>query len=84
MFPGDTLFLYTDGITEAQDERKNFFEMERLTAFLRTMAEQHLSPREINQELRNELRTFVGNAEQFDDITAVTLRILSLSGADRA
>jgi len=73
---GDTLFFYTDGVTEAKNSANEFFGEERLAAVLKRAAMEHLSPLELDQSIRDALAEFVGDAEQFDDITVVSLKIL--------
>ena len=69
--PGDTLVLYTDGVTEAEDEDQQQFGLERLIALFRdsppTDAEQ------TNRNVFDAVREFTGAAPQFDDITCLTL-----------
>jgi sigma-B regulation protein RsbU (phosphoserine phosphatase) len=71
--PGDTLFLYTDGIVEAADTGDAFYGKERLKDFLDTHATQPL--REMFSLLRADISAFCGNAEQSDDITMLAIRI---------
>ena len=70
---GDTLFLYTDGITEAADLRGEFYGKDRLRRFL----DEHggLLPRELLPLLRADIARFSAGAEQSDDITMLALRI---------
>ncbi len=64
---GDLLLLYTDGVTEAQDESDNLYEDERLLATCR----RHFgSPaRDIQEAISASIGDFVGRAPQHDDIT---------------
>ena len=68
---GDVLVLYTDGVTEAQDQNEAFFGETRL----RAAAQAHLegSAQEIQTALMSEVRAFVGDAPQFDDIALMVL-----------
>jgi sigma-B regulation protein RsbU (phosphoserine phosphatase) len=70
---GDTLFLYTDGITEAADAEGGFYGKERLRDFLD--ARIGLPLRELLPALRAGLAEFSRGAEQSDDITMLALRI---------
>ncbi|MDR2551690.1 MAG: SpoIIE family protein phosphatase [Treponema sp.] len=70
---GDTLFLYTDGVTEAVDPGGLFYGEERLRRFLDSQGE--LPPRELLAALCGDIGDFSGGAEQFDDITMLALRI---------
>jgi hypothetical protein len=64
---GDTLVLYTDGITDAQDTDGAFFGQERLLEIARA----HVgSPAEdVRDAVLGAVQTFTGEASQFDDIT---------------
>lgn len=64
---GDTLFLYTDGVNEALDEKGEFFGMERLEASLEEFI---LAKKENPIDFVNgKVSEFVGAAERHDDIT---------------
>lgn len=65
--PGDRIFLYTDGVTEATNENNELFGEERLYKFMNENI--NLEAVEILQQLKNKIDEFVGNAPQFDDIT---------------
>ena len=68
---GDKLFLYTDGVTEATDEKGELFGTERMLGALNACADS--SPREILTGVRDAVDAFVGEAEQFDDMTMLCL-----------
>ena len=70
--PGDTLFLYTDGITEAQNVNDEEFGEERLDAKLAGLGQ--LAAREIVTTVVAEVRAFAGDAPQSDDITCIAMR----------
>lgn len=70
--PGDMLFLYTDGVTEAVDRGQALFGEERLNRELTLLKAG--SPEELLQSLRDRLRNFAGDAEQSDDITMLAFR----------
>ncbi len=70
--PGDGLFLYTDGVTEARDADQNFFSEQRLEEFLRRMNGSSLP--EIIQGAVGELNNFSAGVPQTDDITILALR----------
>ena len=69
--PGDRLVMYTDGVTEAEDEDDNFFGEARLQA----VAEANLgrSVDIIEGKVVTAVLDFVGDAPQFDDITLMLL-----------
>ncbi len=68
---GDVLVLYTDGVTEAQDGRHEFFGPERLLETLR--AHQQGSAQQIQAALVHAIHAFVGDAPQYDDIALMVL-----------
>ncbi len=70
--PGDTLVLYTDGVTEAMDAENEEFGMQRLQAAFAGGAPQ--SAEAANEKVFAAVREFVAGAPQSDDITCLTLR----------
>ena len=70
--PGDTLVLYTDGVTEAMDAENVEFGMERLQAVFKGGAPE--SAEAANEAVFTAVREFVAGAPQSDDITCLTLR----------
>ncbi len=70
--PGDTLILYTDGITEAQNETEQFFGKQRLTRLVRANAEK--SPQKIQAAILEAVHEFAGDRLQFDDVTLMVVR----------
>jgi serine phosphatase RsbU (regulator of sigma subunit)/DNA-binding NarL/FixJ family response regulator len=69
--PGDVLLLYSDGITEAQDQQEAFFGEKRLLQA--AQANLGHSAQDIQDALIAEVREFVGEAPQFDDITLMVV-----------
>ena len=69
--PGDKLFIYTDGVPEATAEGGEMFGIERTMAALNACGE--ASTEEILQRVRADVDVFVGEAEQFDDLTMMCL-----------
>jgi anti-sigma regulatory factor (Ser/Thr protein kinase) len=69
---GDTLFLYTDGLSEARDSserplaRCNVLKMARQWAYL--------TPRQLVERMADAARSHAGSAEQSDDITLLAIR----------
>jgi sigma-B regulation protein RsbU (phosphoserine phosphatase) len=68
---GDILVLYTDGITDAEDEKGTFFGQERLLGSVQ--ANLGRSAQEMQDALMAEVHEFVGDAPQFDDIALMVL-----------
>jgi len=71
MAPGDLLVLYTDGVTDAENEQSTFFGQERLLEVLRTNQER--PAQDIQDTLIANIHDFVGHAPQFDDIALVVI-----------
>lgn len=71
--PGDTVFLYTDGVNEAVNEGGSFYGTERLEATLRECKASHAENPVIF--VRDSVRKFSGDAEQHDDITMLALSV---------
>jgi len=67
--PGDKLVLYTDGVTEAQNDAGDFFGKNRLRDALNEA--QPLDCASMYDAVQQSLRDFTGGAEQSDDITLV-------------
>lgn len=65
--PGDRLFVYTDGIPEAIDEKTEQYGTDRMLQALNR--DKALPMSEILPDVRKDISDFVGNADQFDDIT---------------
>ena len=65
--PGDIIFVYTDGVTEAANKENELFGEERLIMALNK--KKNVPLQELLQTVREEIGFFVGDAEQFDDIT---------------
>lgn len=69
--PGDKIFQYTDGVTEATNSHNELYGMERLTAILNQVKNQ--TPSGILPAVKADVDAFVGEAPQFDDITMLCL-----------
>ena len=70
--PGDVLFIYTDGINEAMNAKREQFTYDRLLATLGTSITH--SAAAITDEMRGAVARFAGGYPQSDDITMITLR----------
>ncbi len=75
MKPGDTLFCYTDGVTEAMDKDRQQYGEERMDACLRKQTLQ-ASPEAWIRAVELDTAGFVGGAPQSDDITMLCFRYL--------
>ena len=69
--PGDMIFQYTDGVTEATNAQNELFGMDRLQTTLNSVKENDTHA--ILAAVKNGIDTFVGDAPQFDDITMLCL-----------
>jgi sigma-B regulation protein RsbU (phosphoserine phosphatase) len=70
--PGDSIVLYSDGVTEMQNEDKMHFGNERFFEVLRENA--NLYPRNLIDEIENSLADFRGMAKQSDDVTIMVIK----------
>ncbi len=70
--PGEALFLYTDGITEAMDAEKNLFSEQRLARLLESHGRERA--RAIVERIAAEIRAFIGETPQWDDMTCMVVR----------
>ena len=68
---GDCLFLYTDGVTEAENSMHELFGEERLAACLEHADAK--TPDEVLSDVKTGIHAHVGGAEQFDDITMLCI-----------
>ena len=67
LYPGDKLFVYTDGIPEAINEQVEQYGAERMIQVLNTLKDAPM--KDVLPIVRKDIADFAGNAEQFDDIT---------------
>jgi sigma-B regulation protein RsbU (phosphoserine phosphatase) len=72
LHPGDTLALFSDGVTEAHDEDDNEFGEERLAEFLRPLKQEPAET--LVEKVFHELDRFAGSAPQYDDITLFIIK----------
>ena len=72
LHPGDKLFLYTDGITEARNTSKDFFGERRFLDIAQTKIAADSAEAGI-QAVHEAIREFAGDAVQSDDITMLEL-----------
>ncbi|MGQ0666179.1 MAG: SpoIIE family protein phosphatase [Nitrospiraceae bacterium] len=80
--PGDELFFYTDGVTEADNVRRELFGKDRL----KTVLDQSTSGSVVDRirDVMQAVKTFVGDAPQADDITMLALRYNGVAPSDAA
>jgi sigma-B regulation protein RsbU (phosphoserine phosphatase) len=70
--PGDILFLYTDGVTEALNEKNELFSEERLIAEMETVYQDPVE--DITRKIRVKIREHTRSEPQSDDIAMLTIR----------
>jgi sigma-B regulation protein RsbU (phosphoserine phosphatase) len=70
--PGDSLFLFTDGVTEALSKSRDFYTARRLQIVLRDVYA--LPVQRITRAVVQDVRTFSAEQEQADDISVLALR----------
>ncbi|MES2944483.1 MAG: SpoIIE family protein phosphatase [Pseudomonadota bacterium] len=76
LVPGDTLLLFTDGVTEAMNAQREEFSEPRLASLFD--GQPTTSPEETIQRVLDAVSAFAQAEEQFDDITCVALRCVAL------
>ena len=69
--PGDKLFVYTDGVSEATDMNQQLFGTDRMLAALNAVKDN--PPEQVLSGVRRAVDEFVKDAEQFDDLTMLCL-----------
>jgi serine phosphatase RsbU (regulator of sigma subunit) len=69
--PGEILFGYTDGVTEARADDDTFFNEKRLLSLLNISAPTAVG---LLEKISSAVQEHTGNAEQFDDITMLAVR----------
>ena len=69
---GDTLLLYTDGVTEAVDPDYNEYGEERLEALLKNTSQ--VDCQQLIDAVKADVKVFANGAEQSDDITLLAIK----------
>ena len=75
--PGDRIFVYTDGVTEATNTANELYGENRLILCMAN--KRTLSAKELLEAVRDDVNQFVGSAPQFDDITMLELSIKDMA-----
>ena len=84
MQPGDRLFLYTDGVTEALNRNLELYGEERLEETLDASDEHPVGVMELLPAIRRSIDAFANGAEQADDVTMLALDWFGQEGTDGA
>ena len=71
--PGDVLLAFTDGVPEAHNPENEEFGEERLQQLLRQTA--HLPANEISARISDEMKDWIRDAEQYDDLTFIVMKV---------
>ena len=70
--PGSTLFLYTDGLNEAEDAQNHMFGKKRI---LEVMQSAQQEPQTLIERMKQAVADFVGDTEQSDDLTMLMIHL---------
>ena len=77
IFTDTTIFLFTDGLTEAEDATHNQFRMERINdVAAQALAHHQQEPRQLIGLMTDAVHQFVGDAEQSDDLTLMAIQYI--------
>jgi sigma-B regulation protein RsbU (phosphoserine phosphatase) len=71
LVPGDTIFLYTDGLDEAEDAERRLFGKKRIIEALQATSQE---PRTLIEHMTQAVADFVGDTEQSDDLTMLAMQ----------
>ena len=75
VFPGTTIFLFTDGLTEAENASHEQFMMQRVNdVATQALSAQKQDPKQLINLLTDAVHQFVGDAEQSDDLTMMAIQ----------
>jgi sigma-B regulation protein RsbU (phosphoserine phosphatase) len=82
IFTGTTIFLFTDGLTEAMDVDNAQFQMERINdVALKALSQQQQEPKQLIDQMTDAVHQFVGDAEQSDDLTMMAIQYIKQQSA---
>ena len=73
LVPGDMLFLFTDGLTEAKNIKHQLFGIQRLTNYLQE-CDKKIAPNTLINKVTEQVDLFVKEAEQSDDLTLLAVQ----------
>ena len=77
--PGTTIFMYTDGLTEAENAAQELFHKHRMTEVLKATMQNPCSPQQLIESMTAAVHQFVGNTEQSDDLTMLAIKYTNSS-----
>lgn len=79
--PGDMIFLYTDGVTEATNNANELYGEERLLSLANKSITK--TPQQLISAVKDDVDSFVGSAPQFDDITMLSVAVKYIKGDEK-
>ena len=74
--PGSKLFVYTDGITEAQDVNAELYGMDRTVQTVNQVKDG--KPEQVVNDVQRILEEYIGEGEQYDDMTMLCLEYIGI------
>ena len=81
IYTGTTIFLFTDGLTEAMNAENEEFQMDRITdVATKALANQQQEPHQLISLMTDAVHAFVGEAEQSDDLTMMGIQYIKAQG----
>ena len=72
--PGDIIFMYSDGITDTNNDHKGFYVDERLRKTLNHLKDKSLE--EIVEGIKEDVHLFCDGKDQFDDVTMLIIKYI--------
>jgi serine phosphatase RsbU (regulator of sigma subunit) len=77
IYTGTTIFLFTDGLTEAMNIENEEFQMDRINdVAVKALAQQQQEPHQLIALMTDAVHQFVGDAEQSDDLTMMGIQYI--------
>jgi sigma-B regulation protein RsbU (phosphoserine phosphatase) len=77
LFTDTTIFLFTDGLTEAENADHAQFRMERVVQVTKdSLADKEQAPKQLIKRMSDAVHQFVGDAEQSDDLTMLAIQYI--------
>jgi len=73
--PGDVLVMYTDGVTEARDQSKEFYGHEGLEGLVGKMSSENMTAKDIKDSIVDDVKRFSGDTPQTDDMTVIVVKV---------
>jgi sigma-B regulation protein RsbU (phosphoserine phosphatase) len=80
--PGDVVVMYTDGIVEAMNDKDEMYGYEQFCEFVHGIKTKKAD--EIKEDILEEMRRFMGEAPQYDDLTLIVVKVEKEADAETA